>query len=67
MVTADPCYHERQGWIEGFLMDHDRGRNVRTQSAYEALARPAFANVRSQLRMDAARFPYTYCYVVAMA
>jgi len=67
MVTVDPCYHDRQGWLEGFLMDHDRGRNVRTQRAYEALARQAFGTVRSELRNDAARFAYTYCYVVAGA
>ena len=67
MVTVDPCYHDRQGWLEGFLMDHDRGRNVRAQPAYEALARQAFGTVRSELRNDAARFAYTYCYVVARA
>ena len=65
IVTADPCYHDRQGWLEGFLMDHDRGRNIRTQEGYAALAHAAFTKVHTALRLDAARFAYTYCYVVA--
>lgn len=65
IVTVDPCYHKSQGMIERLLMDHDRGQNVRTAGAYRDLALKTFANVRSELRTDAARFPYTYCYIVA--
>lgn len=65
IVTADPCYHEHQGMLERFLIDHDRGQNVRRAEAYRDLARAAFEDVRCELRSDAARFPYTYCYVIA--
>lgn len=65
MVTADPCYCAGQGKVERFLVDHDRGRNVRSPDQYRALAAVEFASVRCELRRDAARFPYTYCYLVA--
>jgi SAM-dependent methyltransferase len=65
MVTVDGCRHERQGAIERFLVNHDRGRNVRTPEAYRPLAGSAFASVRCELRSDVTRFRYTLCYMIA--
>ena len=65
IVTGDPCYRPGQGAVERFLMDHDRGHNVRTPEAYRALARSAFADIRCEVRTDALRIPYSFCYVIA--
>jgi len=65
IVTADPCHRPGQGAFERFLMDNDRGHNIRTPDAYRALARSAFAEVRCEIRTDALRIPYSFCYVIA--
>jgi SAM-dependent methyltransferase len=67
LVTADPCFRDGQGRFERFLAAHDRGQNVRTPEAYCKLAQASFGNFRCELRRDAQRLPYTFCYVIATA
>ena len=58
-MTADGCYATDQSAIVRYLLRNDRGRHVRTAPAYEALAQAVFALVRSDLRHDLFRLPYT--------
>jgi len=60
LVTFDGCYRDGQSRIARMLLDHDRGRHVRTQDAYLALAQGAFSSVSPHLREDLLRIPYTH-------
>lgn len=59
VVTYDNVYIENQNPVARWLIARDRGQAVRTQSGYEALARPYFQQVESVLLHDTLRLPYT--------
>ena len=46
MLTQDPCYAPGQNPIAKFLIDRDRGQNVRNAGQYHALASRVFENTR---------------------
>lgn len=60
LVTFDGCFVEGQSPIARFLLRQDRGMYVRSQVEYEALASKAFPHVRSVLKHDLLRVPYTH-------
>jgi SAM-dependent methyltransferase len=60
LVTFDGCYVEGQPALARLFLSLDRGRHVRGREAYEALARSAFDEVKSFLRHDLIRIPYTH-------
>ena len=59
-VSLDGCFVPDQSRIAKWLIRHDRGRFVRTPQAYLDLARQAFRDVKSHVRHDLNRFPYTH-------
>lgn len=59
LVTLDGCFVEGQSRAARFLLEQDRGRFVRDEPSYVALARRVFANVRADIRHDLYRIPYT--------
>lgn len=59
LVTLDPAYTAGQNPIAKFLIDRDRGQNVRRQEAYEALAHKAFQEVKGTVTHQA-WIPYTH-------
>lgn len=59
MVTVDPCYVDGQSSIARFLIDNDRGKNVRDPGRYRELAMPYFENIDAQVRHDLLHVPYT--------
>lgn len=59
VVTLDPCLAQGQNPIARFLIERDRGQNVRTAAAYRALAGSAFGTVRGHLR-HRRWIPYTH-------
>jgi SAM-dependent methyltransferase len=59
VVTVDGCHVEGQNRLARFIIDRDRGRNVRTPESYATLARTAFPNVHGWL-IHRAWPPYTY-------
>jgi SAM-dependent methyltransferase len=67
LITFDSCYREGQSRIAKFFIDRDRGRNTRTEPAYTALAAEAFPSVRSAVREDLLRIPYTHIILVCSA
>lgn len=64
-VTIDPCYREGQSGIARYLIDRDRGQNVRTEERYRALAQTVFPSVVSASEESLTRIPYTHAILVA--
>lgn len=62
LVTVDPCLVDGQNPIARFLIERDRGRNVRDEPGYRTLALAVFSDVRSTVRHKA-WIPYTHCYM----
>src|SRR3954453_16788133 len=46
IIPVDGCHVDGQNPVARFIIDHDRGRNVRTPDAYVALAQKSNADVR---------------------
>lgn len=59
LVTLDGCYVPGQSAVVKALLDADRGKYVRSENAYRALASTAFRDVRSTILNDMFRMPYT--------
>ncbi len=60
LVTFDGCFTKDQSAAARLFLRLDRGRHVRTREADEALARAEFAEVKSFVRHDLVRIPYTH-------
>lgn len=60
LVTLDGCRVPHQPRVERLLLAMDRGRHVRTEAEYVALAKTAFADVRARRLTDLLRIPYTH-------
>ena len=59
LVTLDGCWLPEQSWIARLLLRMDRGGFIRPVDGYLDLARPFFGNIRSHIRHDLLRLPYT--------
>jgi SAM-dependent methyltransferase len=59
VFTLDGCYREGQSRTARRLLDMDRGRFIRDEQGYLALARAVFPSVRASVREDLFRVPYT--------
>ncbi len=66
LVTIDPCIVEGQNPIARFLIERDRGQNVRSAAGYAALVASVFAHSRIEVR-HRAWIPYTHCYMECLA
>jgi SAM-dependent methyltransferase len=60
MVSIDPALTVPQHWIARLIIRNDRGQHVRPAIEYERLARAEFSKVRTELRTDLLRLPYTH-------
>ena len=60
LVTFDGCFSAGQSAAARLFLSLDRGRHVREREAYERLARTQFDTVRSVVRHDLIRIPYTH-------
>ena len=60
--ALDGCYREGQSPIARRLLDNDRGRHVRTESAYAALLAAAFPRVETTVKERLSRVPYTFVF-----
>lgn len=59
LITYDGCYTEKQSIVEKFFLNIDRGKYVRTEKAYNDLARSGFSDISSYIRHDLLHIPYT--------
>jgi cyclopropane fatty-acyl-phospholipid synthase-like methyltransferase len=60
LITFDGCFTDDQSRLSRFIVSRDRGQHVRERGAYEKLARAHFNDVRSVVRHDLIRIPYTH-------
>ncbi|MCA1977689.1 MAG: class I SAM-dependent methyltransferase [Thiobacillus sp.] len=66
LVTVDPCLVDGQNPVARFLIERDRGQNVRTEAGYADLVKPVFGRCIMEIRHKA-WIPYTHCYMVCSA
>ncbi len=59
LITLDGVFIEDQSWLVKRLLESDRGKHVRTESAYRALASRVFGQVQTLVSQDLFRIPYT--------
>jgi len=59
MVTIDPCFAQQQNPIARYLINQDRGQNVRSAEDYQKLAGQIFSKVQGTLR-HRRWIPYTH-------
>jgi SAM-dependent methyltransferase len=59
LFTLDGCYLPDQAPLARWLLDNDRGKNVRTREDYLRLAEDVFFNVSALIRHDIVWVPYT--------
>jgi cyclopropane fatty-acyl-phospholipid synthase-like methyltransferase len=60
LVTFDGVFVEGQSFFARWMLRNDRGRYVRDEASYVALARKWFPQVISRVRTDLLRIPYTH-------
>lgn len=58
--SFDGCFTDQQHFFARWMLKNDRGRFVRKQAGYEALAGTAFTSVKSTVVHDLLRIPYTH-------
>jgi cyclopropane fatty-acyl-phospholipid synthase-like methyltransferase len=58
--SMDPCFTPSQSALSRLLVSRDRGRYVRTDEAYKALASRHFARVESRVEHHRLRIPYSH-------
>ena len=63
-VSADACRVKGQNPIARFLIDRDRGQNVRDESGYNRLIKARFSQARVLIRHQS-WIPYTSCITVS--
>jgi SAM-dependent methyltransferase len=59
LVTIDGVWTDDQSQVVKYLLSRDRGRFVRSEAGYRALASKVFSNIESSIRYDLLRIPYT--------
>jgi hypothetical protein len=60
LVTYDGCFVAGQPKLARFVVSRDRGQYVRESAEYAKLASLVFPEVRSFVRHDLLRIPYTH-------
>lgn len=60
LVTLDGCFERGQSLIARQMLRNDRGKYVREEAAYLALARQVFLEVKPVVTSDLLRVPYTH-------
>ncbi len=66
-VAAEPCRTAAARKLERWIMSHDRGRFIRDEPAYRALAERSFANVRIEPVAGTYRIPFTLAMIDCQA
>lgn len=59
-ITFDGVYTPGQGFFTRFFLLNDRGKYVRTEDQYRAIAQKYFADIHVSIRDDLLRLPYTH-------
>jgi cyclopropane fatty-acyl-phospholipid synthase-like methyltransferase len=59
-ITFDGVYTPGQGFFTRFFLSNDRGKYVRTEDQYRAIAQKYFTDIHVSIRDDLLRLPYTH-------
>ncbi len=59
LLTLDGCFVQRQSYLAKLFISLDRGKYVRTPIEYSQLASISFSNIKTAIRHDLLRIPYT--------
>jgi len=59
LFTLDLCYAEKEPWVVRWLVSIDRGKYTRTEKEYLKLASRSFGDIKSYIRNDLYRIPFT--------
>jgi len=62
LLTVDPCIDPSQSRIARFIVQRDRGQNIRDKSGYKALVQECFQDLHVVVRHKS-WIPYTHCYM----
>lgn len=65
LFTLDGCFEEGQNPVSRYLLEHDRGKFVRTAREYRDLVATAFPSPQVHVRRDLSWAPYTFAIVHA--
>jgi cyclopropane fatty-acyl-phospholipid synthase-like methyltransferase len=60
LITLDGCYIEGQPMLARYIVSKDRGQYIRKPQQYLELSEQIFSDVKSHVRMDLIRIPYTH-------
>lgn len=61
LVTLDGTLTTGQSALARFMILRDRGQNIRSPEAYEAIAARCFSKIHRTVRGDLLHIPYTHC------
>ena len=59
-ITIDPVFVEGQSTLAKYIVSWDRGQNIRRPMGYQNLANSAFESVKTSIRHDLLRIPYSH-------
>jgi len=59
--SLDPCFVPGQHPFARWMIEHDRGRSVRTEAGYRGLASRWYAEIATSVHHDLLRVPFTFC------
>lgn len=60
LITIDGCFFEKQSLIARILLSIDRGEFVRNKEEYLSLASGFFSKIKTSIRHDLLKIPYTH-------
>jgi SAM-dependent methyltransferase len=63
MVSVEPVFAPGQSRAARAIIARDRGNHVRSEDEYAALGKSAFGDVRTTVRHDLLRIPYSHCVI----
>lgn len=67
LLTLDCCYINNQSKIARYIINKDRGQNVRSDENYKILALQVFKEVKLYIKHDLLRIPYTHAIMECQA
>ena len=62
LLTIDPCFTPNQNFIARFLINNDRGQNVRNKEEYASLVNEKFGPFDAEVKHQS-WIPYTNCFM----
>lgn len=65
LICLEGCFLMRQAWMDRWLLERDRGQNVRSETQWKALVRRVFDDFDTHILTGLIRIPYTHIVIEA--